>query len=42
MIELAKNMVRGVLRRVDLDLVRTHTTIEGHIARLLKALEVRR
>lgn len=40
MIELAKNLVRGALRRVDLDLVRTHTTIEGHIARLLKALEV--
>jgi FkbM family methyltransferase len=32
--------VRRVLRRFDFDLVRTHTTIEGHLPRLLKSLRV--
>ena len=30
--------LRRVLRRLDLDLVRTHTTFEGHLARLLPLL----
>jgi FkbM family methyltransferase len=35
-----KTLLRSILRRLDLDIVRTHTTLEGHIARLLRALRV--
>jgi FkbM family methyltransferase len=35
-----KRHLRRLLRRLDLDIVRTHTTYEGHLARLLKALNV--
>jgi len=35
-----KTLIRRMLRRLDLDLVRTHTTIEGHLARLLPSLGV--
>lgn len=35
-----KTLLRRTLRRFDLDLVRTHTTFEGHLARLLPALGV--
>lgn len=35
-----KALLRRLLRRFDLDLVRTHTTFEGHVARLLPQLGV--
>jgi FkbM family methyltransferase len=35
-----KTLLRRILRRLDVDLVRTHTTFEGHLARLLPALGV--
>lgn len=40
MIEATKTLVRRALRIVDLDLVRTHTTLEGHVMRLLQSLDV--
>lgn len=35
-----KGLLRRCLRRFDLDVVRTHTTIEGHLPRLWKALDI--
>jgi hypothetical protein len=35
-----KTLLRPMLRGFDFDLVRTHTTLEGHLARLLPSLGV--